>query len=123
MVTARHDRLIGSRTTRFSRRWPAPFSSEGRLVLLQAHQLATSLYTFGHGYETVPYSILGFDTDVVKCGNRPPGKDQSRFYKSRLPPYVLSCSRAERFVVAGNPTYTQHSPVSRINPQYLEQKC
>jgi hypothetical protein len=75
-------------------------ATEG-LVLLQAQQLATSLYTFGRGVRDgnrAPF--LGFDADVVECGNRRPGGDQNRFYKlsvTALSPFRVS--RAESFEV------------------------
>jgi hypothetical protein len=50
---------------------------------------------------------------VLRIWQSPPGEDQSRFYTSRLPPYVLSCSRAESFVVARSPTCTQYLAARR----------
>jgi hypothetical protein len=87
-------------------------ATEG-LVLLQAQQLATSLYTFGRGVRDgnrAPF--LGFDADVVECGNRRPGGDQNRFYKlsvTALSPFRVS--RAESFEVLllrEIPTCTQY---------------
>ena len=89
--------------------------------MLQAHQLATSLFFTRSvaGYETVTVLHLGFDADVVECGNRL-AKIRAASTSPGCRRNVPSCSRAENLLLRGIPGCTQYQAVSRKNLQYRE---